>query len=303
MNKLSPNKSHGYRNKTLDQHKLKVSVLSFVAYGTAIIGVILIIVSAFYIYSKSRSGLDAAEFTYSIPDHALHRHMGISAPKNKSISVTNGKEPIPLQIEPQKIRNLESIYPGNQLNPKYWSEPEWAGSDPYGGPTIPAEFTTVRSTDLFIDPNPSTHATRIRIPSIAVDSEVRQLQIIDIGDQKSYETPNNVVGHIPETSLPGQQGDGWFFGHLESFTAQEGKIFRRLPEITELIKQDPVDIFLETSNAEYIYRVTRTSQVQASDLYVTNTRDAQITLVTCWPPLVYDQRVVIDATLIAYRPI
>ena len=279
------------------------SVLTWTAYGTAILGVVLIAISGFYLYSKSQSGSDSAEFTYSIPDDSLESHLGIGAPVTNSISSVGVEEPIPLELVAPDVAQFASLYPGDLVNPKYWSQPEWAGSDPYGGPTIPAEFTPVRSTDIFSDVNPTEAATRIRIPSISVDSTVEELQIIDLGNQRSYETPDNTVGHIPETSLPGQQGDGWFFAHLESFAAREGNIFRHLPEITELIKQDPVDVFLETPDAVYIYRVTGTSQVHESELKLTNSDDAQITLVTCWPPRVYDQRVVVDATLIAYRPL
>ncbi|MEE8045309.1 MAG: sortase, partial [Dehalococcoidia bacterium] len=213
------------------------------------------------------------------------------------------EKPVPLELRAPDVAQFASLYPGDLLNPKYWSEPEWAGSDPFGGPTIPDDFIPVLSTDLFRDFDPTTEAVRIRIPSIKVDSVVAELAVVDLGDQKSYETPNNTVGHIPETSSPGQQGSGWFFAHLESFVAQEGNIFRHLPEIAELIKQDPVDVYLETSDSVYIYRVTGTSQVHQNDLKLTSSQDAQITLVTCWPPRVYDQRVLVDATLIAYRPL
>ena len=67
------------------------------------------------------------------------------------------------------------------------------------------------------------------------------------------------------------------------------------------IKHDPVDVFIETEDAEYVYRVTNTSQIHESELHLSSADDAQITLVTCWPPRVYDQRILVAATLIAYR--
>jgi LPXTG-site transpeptidase (sortase) family protein len=280
----------------------RFSIVTIAAYSVAIVGVLLIAVSGVYIYSKSRSGSDAADFTYSVPDDSLDSHLGVSIAPAPEIPAT-GEEPIPLELKSPDVAQFASLYPGDLLNPKYWSEPEWAGSDPFGGPTIPEEFVPVLSTDLFLDVAPTTNATRIKIPAIKLDSSVAELGIIDLDNQKSYETPNNTVGHIPETAMPGQQGSGWFFGHLESFAAQEGNIFRHLPEITELIKQDPVDVYLETPDAEYIYRVTATSQIHQSELKLSNTDDAQITLVTCWPPRVYDQRVLVDATLIAYKPL
>ncbi len=83
----------------------------------------------------------------------------------------------------------------------------------------------------------------------------------------------------------------------------EGNIFRHLPEIRDLITQDPVDVYLSTDSLEFIYRVTSTSQIHKDDLRLSSAEDAQITLVTCCPPRVYDQRILVDATLIAYRPL
>lgn len=273
-----------------------------VAMLAAIVGIGLISVSGVYLYLRSQSGSDSAEYTYTIPDESRDSHLGISI-EPEPVSPVTGEEPIPLELKAPDVARFADLYPGDQLNPKYWAEPEWAGSDPYGGPTIPDEFTPVLSTDLFREFDPTENAVNIRIPAINVDSTVAELGIIDLGDQRAYETPDNTVGHIPETSLPGQQGSGWFFAHLESFAAREGNIFRHLPEIADLIKQDPVDVYLETPEAEFIYRVTGTSQVHESDLHLTSADDAQITLVTCWPPRVYDQRVLVDATLIAYRPL
>ena len=278
----------------------RFSPLAISAYAIALLGVTLIVASSLYFYSKMRSGSDANKFTYSIPEKSLDSHLG------RSISAvartpSESKAPILLTQQTANTDRFAALYPGALLNPKYWSQPEWAGSDPYGGPTIPDEFVPILSTDLFQHFNLGSKATGIRIPSINVDATVVELGIVDIGNERSYQTPDNTVGHIPETSDPGQQGKGWFFAHLESFAAGEGNIFRHLPEVTDMIKEDPVDIYLQTSDAEFIYRVTATSQVDEEDLHLTTSNDAQITLVTCWPPRVYDQRVVVNATLIAYR--
>ena len=283
--------------------KPNITFTMLAAYSVAALGIGLISVSGLYIYSQSRSGSDIAEFVYSVPDESLDTHLGIEAKAPQRQPIADDDQPIPFELKSPDVAQFASLYPGDLLNPKYWSEPEWAGSDAFGGPTIPDGFVPILSTDIFKDFDPTANATRMRIPAIKVNSTVSELNIIDLGDQKSYETPNNTVGHIPETSRPGQQGDGWFFAHLESFAAGEGNIFRHLPDITELIKQDPVDVYLETPEAEFIYRVTGTTQIHQDDLKLSSSTDAQITLVTCWPPRVYDYRVLVDATLIAYRPI
>lgn len=288
--------------KTSALKRPRFSITTIAAYAVALVGIVLIVASGVYIYSRSRSGSDAAEFNYVVPEESLGTHLGRTAGAAADTPV-KGEQPVPLELKAPDVARFADLYPGNLLNPKYWSEPEWAGSDPFGGPTIPDEFIPVLSTDLFRDFDPSSEATRMRIPAINLDATVVELDIIDLGDQRQYQTPDRTVGHIPETAIPGQQGSGWFFGHLESFVAGEGNIFRHLPEIAELIKQDPVDVYIETAEAEFIYRVTGTRQVHQDDLKLTSADDAQVTLVTCWPTRVYDQRVLVDATLIAYRPL
>ena len=278
----------------------RFSVLAISAYAMALLGVAFIVVSSWYFYSRMRSGSDADKFSYSIPEESFDDHLGRSISAVAKVPVEN-KAPIPLTQRRANTAQFANLYPGALLNPKYWSQPEWAGSDPYGGPTIPDEFVPILSTDIFQNFNPSSKASVIRIPSINVNATVADLRIIDVANERSYETPDNTVGHIPETPDPGQQGKGWFFGHLESFTAGEGNIFRHLPEVVDLIKEDPVDIYLQTNDAEFIYRVTTTSQIHEEDLHLTTSNDAQITLVTCWPPRIYDQRIIVNATLIAYR--
>ena len=42
------------------------------------------------------------------------------------------------------------------------------------------------------------------IPAIGVDAIVNDLRIIDLGDSKAYETPKNIVGHIPRHGKSGR---------------------------------------------------------------------------------------------------
>lgn len=288
--------------KTSTPTQSGVSRSGLAAYAAVILGITLLVGSGFYVYARIQSGMDAIKFSYSVPVETMGTHLGRTAGRNTTQAV-NGSKPIPFELKAPDVAKFANLYPGDQLNPMYWSEPEWAGSESYGGPTIPDDFVPVVSTDLFRDFLPSADATRIRIPSLNIDSKVAELEIVDLGNQRAYQTPDNTVGHIPETSAPGQQGSGWFFAHLQSPIEGGSSIFRHLPEVTELIKKDPVDVYLETDDAEFVYRVTSTKQVHRADLQLTSSEDAQIRLVTCWPPLVYDQRILVDATLIAYRPI
>ena len=212
-------------------------------------------------------------------------------------------EAVPVVPTAVLLDTFASIYPGGNMNPRYWSEPHWAGNLPFGGPTIPEGFMPVDASDTSLFSNDAQRGVRMRIPAIDLDGTVSELEILDLGDSRAWSTPDNVVGHIPTTANPGEAANGWYFGHLDNFISNEGDIFRRLPEISKMIKNDPVDIFIATSDSEYMYRVTATRQVHRDDLYLTETNNAQISLVTCWPFRVYDHRIVVSAVLIAVKPL
>ncbi len=201
------------------------------------------------------------------------------------------------------VETFASIYPGGNMNPRYWSEPHWAGNLPFGGPTIPEDFLPVDSTAAEFAALSGEPGLRMRIPAIDLDATVSELEILDLGDSREWSTPDKVVGHIPTTANPGESANGWYFGHLSNFLSNEGDIFRRLPEIAAMIKNDPVDIFITTSNAEYMYRVTQSQLVHRDELSLTETSDAQISLVTCWPFRVYDHRILVSAVLVAVKPL
>ena len=201
------------------------------------------------------------------------------------------------------LDTFASIYPGGSMNPRYWSEPHWAGNLPFGGPTIPEGFMPVDASDMSLLPDDAERGVRMRIPAIDLDATVSELEIRDLGDSRAWSTPDKVVGHIPTTAKPGEAENGWYFGHLDNFISNEGDIFRRLPEISKMISNDPVDIFITTLDAEYMYRVTHTRQLHRDELHLTETNNSQISLVTCWPFRVYDHRIVVSAVLIAVKPL
>ena len=86
------------------------------------------------------------------------------------------------------------------------------------------------------------------------------------------ETLQRAVGHIPGTSLPGQEGNVAIAGHRDTF-------FRPLRNI-----QPDDEITLTTLNGTYRYRVASTKIVEPEDIGVLDdSDDAILTLVTCYP--------------------
>lgn len=190
------------------------------------------------------------------------------------------------------------------MHPKYWAQPLWAGSDLLVSqvPRLPDGYTSPSTSDLVLAQGQRSRAHTILIPLINVDSSIDELQILDLGDSRSYETPNNVVGHIPSTSNAGESGSGWFFGHLESPIRGEGNVFTNLPKIPELLKNgDPVYITLKSFDGEFLYQVTDTIQVHEDDLRLFDLNESSVVLVSCVPRLVYDHRLLVTAKLIGVK--
>ena len=142
--------------------------------------------------------------------------------------------------------------------------------------------------------------TKIVISEIGLNSKVSDLEIIDLGSSSSYETPKNIVGHIPESVNPGGIGKSWYFGHLESFIRKEGNVFHMLPKIPELLKQDPsLFVHISTDKKTYVYQIYKTKVIPKEELFLDLKSDTpEAVLVTCVPSLLYHSRLLVYAKLI-----
>ncbi len=150
----------------------------------------------------------------------------------------------------------------------------------------------------------SLPAVRIRIPVVGIDSDIKELEVIDNGDSRAWETPKHIVGHIPTTGLPGDPGHGWYFGHLESPLAGEGNVFGRLPDLAELFtsrEESPFYVFLESEDLKFAYQIYRTEIIHSNDFALQDSGESDITLVTCYPRFTYDYRLLVTAALVGVR--
>ena len=220
-----------------------------------------------------------------------------------AVAPSSGGEP-DRQLSTFPEASYASIYPGVKLHPKYWASPLWAGTDEFTyshgvDAGLPDGFRAISASDI-LAPQLGSKTTRITIPSISVESDIKELAIVNLGDSRAYETPKNTVGHIPESTNPGESGNGWFFGHLESPIKGEGNIFQRLPDIPEQLRNGD-DVYVTLENEEghvFLYKVTATDVVHQDDMRLYDTKGASITLVACVPRLVYDHRILVTADLV-----
>lgn len=203
--------------------------------------------------------------------------------------------------------SYEALYPATRIHPKFWAQPLWASGEPYlyaaaedGGTGLPAGFRALAARGDALARGEGALTTRIAIPLIGVDSAISELAIVNVGDSREYETPKNLVGHIPQSPNPGELGNAWYFGHLESPIRGEGSVFKRLPEIPDLLR-DGDDVFVELDAEDgrtYLYKVSRTEVMHEDELRLYEADTAQLTLVACVPRLVYDHRIVVTAELV-----
>ena len=335
-------RSDAHPNNPARRHGLNVFRLGSIRLGRrlgiamVLAGAILLtFVSGYYAYTASaRSQLEELNFVVAQPTPAA---LGI-LPGSSQATVANAAESIandstddkpmtnsagveestkPLvpavpanqQVSARPAESYSALYPAIYIHPKFWAQPLWAGGEPYvynpANPDaiLPDGFRAASAMDDALRRGEGSRTSRITIPLIDVDSEIQELDILNLGDSRAYETPKHLVGHIPQSPNPGEIGNAWYFGHLESPIKGEGNVFHRLPEIPDLLR-DGDDVFVELESVDgriYLYKTTRTEVMHEDDLKLYGSDTAQLTLVACVPRLVYDHRIVVTAELVGIK--
>ena len=196
-----------------------------------------------------------------------------------------------------------SLYPGKLLPSLYWDDPRRTDVEYDSYTSLFEGFTPLDDSAALEVAGDLPAPTRIEIPAISLDSTVNALSIINLGDARAWETPKNVVGHIPTTANPGEEGNSYLFGHLQSPIRGEGSVFRNLPEIPDLLRQGE-KVYIVMSNeerTEFLYQVTQTGVVKATDFTLEHSAGATVTLVSCVPKYVYDHRLLVTAELVGVK--
>lgn len=193
-----------------------------------------------------------------------------------------------------------SLFPGKAVTADSWDnlygyEPAYLREQ-----ALLRGFSPIGETGVTLADIPPS--TRILVPAIGVDSTVSELAILDLGDSRTYESPDNTVGHIPESANAGETGTSWFFGHTESPISREGSVFFNLQKVPEKLRNGE-DVFIITDNGinQFLYRATSSRVVHQDDLRLDASPKADIKLVSSVPRFVYDYRLVVSGELIALR--
>ena len=222
-------------------------------------------------------------------------------PTTATTVAVSPEEPAPTSL-PIEVITAAQLYPGENLRAVYWANP--LAYEPLSF-IIPNLLEGFSPADPLAAPAQGTLLSPLRrliVPSIDVDSEITELRILNLGDSRAYETPKNVVGHIPETASAGEAGTTWLFGHLESPIRNEGNVFSQLPKIPGLLRKgEEVYAIVESDTAAYLYRIVESKVVPQEDLRLTDADRSSLVLVACVPRLIYDHRLLITGELVGIR--
>ena len=98
---------------------------------------------------------------------------------------------------------------------------------------------------------------------------------------------------------PGEQGAVWLFGHLESPFTREGAVLWDIPKLeNELNNDNNINVILENDSNRFIYRVSSISIVEEADFEIYQSDGSTLHIVTCYPRLKYDKRMIVNADLV-----
>lgn len=179
----------------------------------------------------------------------------------------------------------------------------FAGDEPYSQAEATPDHgrrqagTSSSVADLEVQPYASEPgrmppALRVLIPGIGVDSKVVHLGVREDRGSWVWQTASHAVGHHDGTANPREGSNIVLSGHISSPVKGEGSVFKRLPEVRvgDLA-------YLETVYGMLPYIVDDVKLVAPTDLWVMYPASSEtLTLITCYPDLVYSHRLVVTAS-------
>lgn len=171
--------------------------------------------------------------------------------------------------------------------------PTTAPPTPPGAPTATAGPSPT--------PSPAPRPVRIVIPAIKLDRRVVEIgwttELVDNDTlRKEWETAAHAAGFHRDTAPPGTAGNTVVSGHNNI----DGAVFRDLHRLAEGDR-----VLLYADGARFAYRVERSfivreegaspEQRAANGLWIGDTPDERLTLVSCYPPWGNSHRVIVIA--------
>lgn len=135
----------------------------------------------------------------------------------------------------------------------------------------------------------------IRIPKLNLLAPVTPVGWQSAGDKAEWDSPDAQVGWAVSSALPGDSGNVILYGHNNI----DSSVFMHLGDL------QPGDrIQLTTGQKDWMYQVTEVKIIpvlndeenqNAYEVYFRDTGRAQLTVLSCWPPVSNTHRVIVMA--------
>ena len=136
------------------------------------------------------------------------------------------------------------------------------------------------------------HATRVVVESVGIDSAVSAVGYTFQGGSLRYDVPRLEAGQYVGTAQPGQTGNSVIGGHVA--TRGGTAVFQHLPKVKA---GDIVEVY--SGDQKFRYSITEIKIVAADATSVmSQTQDATLTLITCFPGQDYSERLVVIGKLL-----
>jgi len=152
-------------------------------------------------------------------------------------------------------------------------------------PSYMKDFVVDAEMSLITGPaNPapafSVKGAEILIPSVGIDSVVVFPTSTDknILDKALY----GGVAHYPSSSLPGENGNVFIFGHSTDKAFVKNRAFTAFTKLHDVKVGD--DVLIKSNNVIYYYRITSVEILspEKTKIYM-DSPEPKLTLSTCWP--------------------
>jgi sortase (surface protein transpeptidase) len=203
----------------------------------------------------------------------------------------------PLEIANGDL-TLASFYPGTEVAPQFWANPFWAKD--VDDASITAGFLPL--SEVTLPDSGLGPATLVRIPIIGLEVGTIELTSLPFGDGQKYAAASFELGIIPGQPTPGEIGNTWLFGHLESPIRGEGSVFRDLPKVHDFLRQgQAVYVIIDSDDGSFLYQATEFRIMHRDDVRLWGSTGRIATLVSSWPRFKYDERVVVTTELVGVK--
>ena len=293
---------HAGYDYLLSPGRLKRNKAFYLSISSCLVGIILVVCGCLYYLLAWFSTPISEKFSVAIQDPISNSRVYSNQSVQPTIKNLNKPD---ISAAPPKIPG--SAIPEQSIGYGELSQlSTWPDSDSYEPISYrmtrllegfqPLDISQAQPVGSLKNPN------RLIVPAIGINAPVHELRILDKGTTRKYESPNNIVGHIPESANPGEAGSSWFFAHMESPIIGEGSLFFNLPLISSLLsKGENIHIIAENDLEQHLYLVTSTEIIREADMKLYNAGWASIHLVTCVPRLAYDHRLIVTGELIGLK--